>query len=141
MAMAAAAVDVPLFDFQPLRADIRATERARRKKATARAARHANDARQGWIADAGRRLLTFAVFAHAGGVSFLIEDARAWAEAQGFPPPPDKRAWGAVPAPLVAAGLLEAAGYGKASDGSPKTIWRLTAAGIKAAQRPDGARE
>ena len=82
--------------------------------------------------------MTFGVFVH-GGTSFLIEEARAWAEAHGFPTPPDKRAWGAVPGTLVAAKLLEAAGYGRAADGSPKTIWRLTAAGIKAATRPEGA--
>lgn len=133
-----AAVDVPLFDFHKPARKARPSERETRRKGTKRAATHADEVRAGWLADAGGRLLTFGVFVNTAG-PFLVEEARAWAERQGFAPPPDKRAWGAVPATLVAAKLLEAAGYGRAADGSPKTLWRLTVAGIKAAERPEGA--
>lgn len=130
------AIDVPLFDFGPVRRET-ANARAKRKKATTRAAVHADKARDGWVAEAAEYLLTFGTFVADG--PFLVETARAWAERQGFAKPPDGRAWGAVPACLVGERKLEASGFGRASDGSPKTAWRVTAAGVKAARRPGGA--
>ena len=58
--------------------------------------------------------------------SFLTEDVRAMAEADGLPAPPDKRAWGAVMRKAAHAELIKADGYApsKSSNLSPKVRWR-----------------
>jgi len=60
------------------------------------------------------------------GQPFLTEDARAWAESQGLPPPPDNRAWGHIAKSMSTAKHTVFAGYApaKSSHGSPKCMWR-----------------
>ena len=62
----------------------------------------------------------------AKGKPFLTETARAWAESQGLPPPPDNRAWGFIAKAMREAGHIVFDGYApaKTSNGSPKTQWR-----------------
>lgn len=57
---------------------------------------------------------------------FLIEEARAMAEADGLAPPPDKRSWGKIPRILTRDKTIERAGYAPAnsSNRSPKVLWR-----------------
>jgi len=88
-----------------------------------RAGQHAEDCRPGWL-DRAAALVT--TFAQAHGL-FLLEDARCFAERQGLPAPPDKRAWGAVAQVLARRGVLVRDGYAPAasSHGSPKCLWRV----------------
>ncbi|MGE3278046.1 MAG: hypothetical protein AB7O67_23285 [Vicinamibacterales bacterium] len=101
-------------------------ERARRagQVAAERAGQHAEDARRGWL-DRAAALVT--TFAQAHGL-FLLEDARLFAERQGLPAPPDKRAWGAVVQMLARRRVLVRDGYAPAasSHGSPKCLWRAS---------------
>lgn len=57
---------------------------------------------------------------------FLAEDVRHHAEDNGFPKPPEPRAWGPVMSKAVKAGICEFAGYQRAKDSnlSPKVLWR-----------------
>lgn len=62
----------------------------------------------------------------AKGQPFLTEDARAWAEQSGLPPPPDGRAWGFIAKAMRENGHVIFSGYApaKTSNGSPKCLWR-----------------
>lgn len=55
---------------------------------------------------------------------FRTEQVRIMAEADGFAPPPDKRAWGYVMLKAQRAGTVRADGYDTDAYGSPKTRWR-----------------
>ncbi|MGG2103801.1 hypothetical protein [Stenotrophomonas sp. NRRL B-14846] len=60
---------------------------------------------------------------------FLIEEARRWAEANGLPPPPDARSWGAVTKRASIKKRIEKAGAAPAasSNCSLKPLWRFRA--------------
>jgi hypothetical protein len=91
-----------------------------------RAATRANKVESEWTGQALGMLTAFA--AQAGG-PFLIEQARAWAEAQGLPPPPDARSWGSVARTAAAKRRIEKVGFAPAasSNCSPKVQWRYAA--------------
>lgn len=97
----------------------------RRDLGVQRAADHANRVESEWTGQAIGFLTTFA---HDIGRPFLIEEARAWAESKGCPPPPDARAWGSVARRCAAKKRIEKCGYGPAasSNCSPKVLWKLT---------------
>lgn len=89
------------------------------------AAMHADKEEAAWSVKAS---ILFVDYARdiAKGKPFLTETARAWAESQGLPPPPDNRAWGFVAKAMREAGHIVFDGYApaKTSNGSPKTQWR-----------------
>lgn len=89
------------------------------------AATHADKVEESWTE---RASVLFVDYANdvAKGQPFLVEDARAWAEQQGLPKPPDNRAWGFVAKAMRQAGHIIFSGYApaKSSRGSPKTLWR-----------------
>lgn len=62
-----------------------------------------------------------------GETPFMTEDVRDWAEENGLPPPPDRRAWGAIAIAAKRAGLVKSMGYAPQksanSHGAPKTLW------------------
>ncbi len=92
-----------------------------------RAAEHANAVESEWTGQALGMLLAF-VSEHPA--PFLIEEARAWAEARGLPAPPDKRSWGAVARRAAAKKRIVKDGFGEAasSNRSPKVRWRACVA-------------
>ena len=59
--------------------------------------------------------------------TFMTEQVREYAERDGFEPPPDKRAWGAVAANMVRCGVIKKYGYGRSSvpkhHAAIKTLW------------------
>lgn len=89
------------------------------------AAEHADNVEQTWSQKAGILFVDYARDV-ALGQPFLTEDARSWAECQGLPPPPDKRAWGFIAKAMREANHTTFAGYApaKSSNGSPKCQWR-----------------
>jgi len=91
-----------------------------------RSADHANRVESEWT---GQALGMLTAFARQAGGPFLIEQARAWAEAQGLPPPPDARSWGAVARRAAAKKRIEKVGFAPAasSNCSPKVQWRYAA--------------
>lgn len=65
-----------------------------RDEGMTRAVDHANRVESEW---SGQALGYLRLYADSNaGHPFLIEEARAWAELQGLPAPPDARSWGAV---------------------------------------------
>jgi hypothetical protein len=93
----------------------------------ARAADHAERVEPGWKDEA---LVYFRAFAVAKRhTSFLTEEARVFAEGDGFALPPDKRAWGSVALRAKRAGIVERVGYASTSLGPshacPRNEWRL----------------
>jgi len=101
------------------------TPRATGHRLAALSAQRAENVSPGW---AERAIALAALYAARTGTPWLMEDARTYAERQGLPPPPDKRAWGAVTLALRRAGIIESCGTGAArsSHGSPKVLWRRT---------------
>lgn len=95
---------------------------ARRESGMQAAVDHANAVESEW---SGQALGMLVAFVSQIGRAFLIEEARAWAEARGLPTPPDKRAWGAVARRACAKKRIRKAGYGAAasSNCSPKVKW------------------
>jgi hypothetical protein len=79
---------LPLFDEFPRR---KRTPRELGHAAAQRAADHADREVGNWQAMAYEAFVTFA---RARSVSFITKDVREWA--RHVPPPPDRRAWGAV---------------------------------------------
>lgn len=97
-----------------------------------RSADHANRVESEWT---GQAIGLLTVFAKQAEKPFLIEEARIWAEANGLPPPPDARSWGAVTTRARAKRRIEKTGeYRKAasSNSSPKNLWRYCVAGAAA---------
>ena len=90
------------------------------------AAQHADWDTMAWTQKAGILFLDYARDVMLGK-PFLTEDARAWAESQGLPLPPDNRAWGFIAKAMRESGHVIFAGYApaKTSNGSPKCQWRL----------------
>lgn len=66
---------------------------AARELGMQRSADHANEAESEWTGQALALLVAFALQVRR---PFLVEEARAYAQANGLPPPPDARAWGSV---------------------------------------------
>ena len=91
-----------------------------------RSVNHANRVESEW---SGQALGLLIAFAMSIGRPFLVEEARAYAEATGLPPPPDKRAWGSIPRRARAKRRLEVCGSGAAasSNCSLKRLWRYVA--------------
>lgn len=94
------------------------------------AADHADKATDtSWSARAMLALLQFAKARPSS--AFMTEDARAAAEKNGLPLPPDRRAWGHVVRAASAAGHIQHVGYDrqKAANchSSPKSLWMLAA--------------
>lgn len=91
----------------------------------ARAADHADRETPTW---SDRALGCLVMWARSNpGSLWLIEDVRAYAEeAEGLPPAPDGRAWGAVAVRARRLGVIVPAGYASArsSNNSPKVLWR-----------------
>lgn len=84
-----------------------------------RAARHADRVTPKWSVNAGVLLGTFCSRQRALGrrdQTFLTEDLRDFASDQGFPEPPDRRAWGAVLVRAARAGVIRKVGYAKSTD-------------------------
>lgn len=88
------------------------------------AARHADSVSKEW-SDRALELLRRYCLAHADVMS---EDVRKFADAQGFPKPPELRAWGAVMLRGKAAGYIKHAGWTTAKDprvhSNPVGIWK-----------------
>jgi len=57
--------------------------------------------------------------------SFLAEHVRVFAELDGFPAPPEKRAWGNVMRRAAKEGIVANGGFRAAvsSNGGPKSLW------------------
>lgn len=89
------------------------------------ASQHADSASMDWTQQASCLFVDFSK-AVKKGQPFLTEDARAWAESQGLPPPPDNRAWGFIAKAMSQCGHVVSEGYApaKSSNGSPKVLWR-----------------
>lgn len=90
-----------------------------------RAVDHANRQESEW---SGQALGLLVAFAKQAERPFLIEEARAWAETQGLPPPPDARAWGAVTKRCSAKQRIRKTGEGRAaasSNAAMKPTWVL----------------
>lgn len=62
-----------------------------------------------------------------GELPYMTEDVRKWSEEGGLPPPPDRRAWGAVAMAMRKAGSIRSLGYAPQKSAnahcSPKTLW------------------
>lgn len=99
----------------------------RRDQGVERSAGHANRVESEWT---GQALGMLTAFASQHGEPFLIEEARAWAEARGLPEPPDKRSWGAVARSAAAKKRIRKVGFAAAasSNASPKVQWEYTGA-------------
>lgn len=91
-----------------------------------RAADHANRVESEWT---GQAIGLLVAFAKDCGRPFLVEEARAYAEAKGLPQPPDARSWGAVIRRAAAKRRVRKVGYGAAasSNCSPKIKWEYIA--------------
>jgi hypothetical protein len=98
----------------------------RRDVGMARAVDHANAVESEW---SGQAIGMLTAFAAEVGRPFLIEEARAWAEAHGLPTPPDARSWGAVTKRASAKQRIRKVGFGAAasSNNSPKVKWEKAA--------------
>lgn len=88
---------------------------------------HANAVESEW---SGQALGLLVAYAKTVGGPFLIEQARAWAETNGLPLPPDARSWGAVTRRASAKRRIEKTGgaaIAASSNGSLKPLWRYRA--------------
>jgi hypothetical protein len=94
--------------------------------AIARVGKSAEQKTPGWLDQAVEYIRAYSSVSTR--TSFMTEDVREWAEAQGLPCPPDKRAWGAAVRTATRRGLIEMIGYGAQRSSnchrSPKSIWR-----------------
>ncbi len=90
-----------------------------------RAAQKADQASPGWLERAVALTALFASKQSSSSAGWLLEDVRVFAEVQGLPHPPDKRAWGQVVRTLKKQRRIECVGYSAAasSNGSPKCLW------------------
>jgi hypothetical protein len=94
----------------------------RREQGMQSASDHANEVESEWT---GQALALLVAFALDVGRPFLVEEARAYAQNKGLPPPPDARAWGTVTRRAVAKKRIEKAGAAAAasSNCSLKVLW------------------
>jgi hypothetical protein len=94
---------------------------ARRDDGMQRAVEHADAVDLFWSERAYGHVMDFC----RTKITFLTEDARAFAEGRGLQAPPDGRAWGAVMQRAARNGLMKKAGYApaKSSNLSPKVLW------------------
>ena len=110
-------------DHQPDLFDSKAAH-ANADQAMARALDHADQVRPGWSNDALRLWRDYA----RTHPSFRTEDVRAHAQAHGFPPPPDERAWGMIARRAKAGRLVANDGYVTSrrpvAHARPVTLWR-----------------
>lgn len=86
---------------------------------------HANKDTQDW---GTRAAAMFTEYCNLfGGEPFMTEDVRDWSESRGLPPPPDRRAWGAIAAAARKAGAVRSLGYAPQKSANahraPKTVW------------------
>lgn len=113
-------------DFQPLHTVVpmvsRAQARADAEEGAQRAADHAERVHGSWKEAALERFQKYAL-AHRGQ-DFMTEDVVHWSEAQGFPAPPDRRAWGHVASTARRAGYVIAAGVGPQKSGNCHGAWK-----------------
>lgn len=87
---------------------------------------HAERTLDGW-ADYAYGLLLW--FSDGHSDPWTVEAFRAWAAAQGLPPPPDLRAFGGVTQRALRRGVITKVGYAPAasSNGSPKPLYLRSA--------------
>lgn len=105
---------------------------AARDSAIAQAADHAERVSPDWNAEAYRHLCEFIdwrrLIRREFRVSFMVEEARSYAESQGLPAPPDPRAWGGVVGRAVRERKIKLDGYGQSNNPQahrrPTAIWR-----------------
>lgn len=92
-----------------------------------RAADHADRVTEGWSDMAFAHALTF-IAALPDGQTFTTEQVRSYATKEGFPLPPDSRAWGQVALRLLREGRIERAGYGRSQERNkhscPTILWK-----------------
>jgi hypothetical protein len=76
-----------------------------------------------WVSRAENLLLEFI---ESNNEPFLVEEARAYAEGHGLPPPIDGRAWGHVIKSAHRSKKVQSCGFAaaKSSNGSPKVLWK-----------------
>ena len=99
----------------------------RRDQGVERSASHANRVESEWT---GQALGMLTAYASQVGRPFLIEEARAYAEAHGLPLPPDARSWGAVERRDTAKNRIRKVGEAPAasSNASLKVQWEYAGA-------------
>lgn len=104
--------------------DIPAAERAR-DEGMRHAIDHADSRELNW---SNRAYDLFVQYACLHG-EFMTEDVREWAEQQGLPQPPDRRAWGAIAAIARRRGVVVHVRYAPQKSvnahRAPKSVWRL----------------
>lgn len=97
--------------------------RTLRDEGMQRAVDHADRVIPDWKLDALAYVKQYA----EANEQFMGELARRYAEARGFPPPPDKRAWGAVMMAAAKAGYVKKLGWTTATDPkvhkNPVSLW------------------
>jgi hypothetical protein len=91
-----------------------------------RAVAHADRVKPGWSQMAYEELKAFLI--HTGLNEFTSEHVRDFADAWGFQPPPEKRAWGGVMLRAARAGLIRKTGQYTTSMNAnchnmPKALW------------------
>lgn len=95
------------------------------------AAAHADRKSPGWSETAFEFFCTHAASLGVGA-KFTTEEIRAAAESEGLPPPPDRRAWGAISVKAKRAGKIVHVGYAPAKaehvHGCLVNVW--TCAGV-----------
>ncbi len=97
---------------------------------------HADAVESGWRYQA---LALLVAFAKQQPGPFLIEQARAYAEANGLPPPPDARAWGSVVRLAASKRRIEKTGGAAAaasSNCSLNPLWRYCVAAAPSGKGP-----
>lgn len=89
------------------------------------ACNNADEKQPGWTDDAYGYLVEFVAMSTG---PFMVEQVGAYAEAQGLPYPPSKRAWGGVIKRAQKRGLVEHAGYDRVKNSNAHaciaSVWR-----------------
>jgi hypothetical protein len=84
---------------------------------------HADAEAPGWSRQAYEMFEQFA----AENLEFMTEDVRVWAHKEGFPLPPDGRAWGSIAQRAVRERLVVRAGYRTTrvppAHATPRPVW------------------
>ena len=96
------------------------------ERGMAAAVSNANRKSEDWSIRAASLFAEFVASLRPGD-TFMTEDVRQWAETIGLPPPPDKRAWGAVAVAAKRNNLIRSLGYAPQKSANahraPKTLW------------------